>query len=59
MEQKDLLKQRLEINARYRQRIRDQRLAKAVEVVGFVSTVIICVGIVAFILILIFYLWNK
>jgi hypothetical protein len=54
MEKTDLLKQRLKINARYRQRIRDQRLSKAIEAVGFVSTVIIGVGIVAFILILIF-----
>jgi hypothetical protein len=54
MEQKDLLKQRLEINARFRQRIREQRLAKAVEAVGFVSTVIIGVGIVTIILIWIF-----
>lgn len=41
MEKKDLFKQRLEINARYRQRIRKQQLKNAIEIVGAISTIMI------------------
>ncbi len=54
MEKKDLLKQRLEINAKYMERIRDQQLSKAFKFVIFVSKIIIGVSIVAIILMLLF-----